>query len=90
MVVLVTGDFKKSFDKLKDKAAKERLLNVIHKLENADSLNSISNVKAIINHADLYRIRIGDYRLLFSHERNTIEVLLLEYLKRDKNTYKYI
>ena len=67
MIVFFSKEFKKSFDKLKDRNIKIRLQKVIDTLETVNSLNDISNVKAITNYANLYRIRVGNYRLLLSH-----------------------
>jgi mRNA-degrading endonuclease RelE of RelBE toxin-antitoxin system len=88
MIVIPSNQFEKSVSKLKDKIAKSRLLVAIDKFKKASSLKEISNIKIIVGQEDLYRMRVGDYRLLFSHKQNTIEVLLLEYIKRDENTYK--
>ena len=74
MIVFFSKDFEKSFDKLKDSTIKKRLQRVIYRLEDVNSLKDISNVKAITNYANLYRIRVGNYRLLVSHKRNTIEI----------------
>ena len=90
MIITYSKEFNKSVRRLKNKNALMALYELIEKLENAETLNDISNVKAIRNYANLYRIRVGDYRLIASHERNTIEILLLEFLKRNENTYKYI
>jgi len=89
MIVFFSKEFEKSFDKLKDNNIKIRLQKVIDTLETVSGLNDIPNVKAITNYANLYRIRVGDYRLLISHKRNTIEILLLDFLKRDEKTYKF-
>ncbi|MDR0207125.1 MAG: hypothetical protein LBI45_07725 [Bacteroidales bacterium] len=90
MIVFFSKTFEKSFDSLKDNNVKKRLQQVIDKLEIANSLADISNVISIKNYSNLYRIRIGKYRLLLSHERNSIEILLLDCLKRNENTYKFI
>ena len=88
MIVHYSKDFDKSVRKTKNIVALTSLNRVIEVLKEAESLQDVSNVKAITNYSNLFRIRIGDYRLLFSHERNTIEILLLDFLKRDEKTYK--
>jgi len=88
MIVIPSREFNKSVDKLKDEVVKERLAKLIFNLEKANSLNEISNVVAIRNNHNLHRIRIGNYRLIILHTRNTIEILLLDFLKRDEHTYK--
>jgi mRNA interferase RelE/StbE len=89
MIVHYSNDFEKSVKKIKNIIALTSLNRVIEVLKNAESLQNVSNVKAIQNYTDLYRIRIGNYRLLLSHKRGRIEILLLDFLKRDENTYKF-
>jgi len=63
---------------------------LITKLEEAESLQAISNVKALVNYPHHYRIRTGEYRLIIEQiDTTTVEILLLEYLKRDEKTYKF-
>ena len=89
MIVIPTKSFNKSVEKITDKIARKRLEILIEKLEQAQSLNEISNVKALTNNHSLYRIRTGDYRLIVEQtDMNTIEILLIEYLKKDDNTYR--
>jgi mRNA-degrading endonuclease RelE of RelBE toxin-antitoxin system len=88
MIVIPSKDFDKSVKKVNDKIARKRLDVLITKLENASSLKEISNVIPINNHPFLYRIRTGDYRLVVEYRDGEITILLIEYLKRDDNTYK--
>jgi len=87
MIIGYSKDFDKSVDKLKDKIAKKRLDVLIEKLEVASSLKEISNVVPIANHPFTYRIRTGDYRLVVEYRDGEITILLIEYLRRDDNTY---
>jgi mRNA-degrading endonuclease RelE of RelBE toxin-antitoxin system len=88
MIVIPSKDFDKSVKKIKDKIARKRLDEVIKKLEAANSLKEITSVIPIVNHTFLYRIRTGDYRLVVAYHEGEITILLIEYLKRDDNTYK--
>jgi len=88
MIVIPSKDFDKSVRKINDKIARKRLDILIEKLEKAESLNEISNVKALVNSPFLYRIRTGDYRLIVEYYDGEITILLIEYLKRDENTYR--
>ena len=80
----------KQFDKLvykiKDKAIKTRLKNIIEKIAEAKSLDEISNLIAIVGYTGYYRIKFGDYRIGISLEENV--VWFLYFGKRDENTYK--
>ena len=80
--------FDKSVKKIKDKIALERLKTLIKKLKEANSLKDVSNVKAMANNPFLFRIRTGDYRLVVEYRNGEITILLIEYLKKDDNTYK--
>jgi mRNA-degrading endonuclease RelE of RelBE toxin-antitoxin system len=89
MILKYAKHFDKSVKKIKDKIAIRRLLVLVEKLEEAQSLSEISNVQAMANNPFLFRIRTGDYRLIVEQtDTNTIEILLIEYLKRDDNTYR--
>ena len=88
MIVIPSKDFDKSIKKMNDKIARKRLDSLINELEAASSLNEISNVIPITNHPFLYRIRRGNYRLVVEYHDGEITILLIEYLKRDDNTYK--
>ena len=88
MIVEYTDSFDKSVKKLKDKIAIKRLLTLVEKLEKATNLYEVSNVVPIENSPFTYRIRTGDYRLVVEYRDGEITILLIEYLKRDENTYK--
>ena len=88
MLIEYADDFKKSIKKLKDIVALKRLEILIAKLESANSLAEISNVMPIANRPFIYRIRTGNYRLVVEYRDGEITILLIEYLKRDDNTYR--
>ena len=88
MKVEYSKDFEKSVKKIKDKIAIKRLDKLIEELKKATNLKEISNVIPIVNHSFLYRIRRGDYRLVVEYIDGNITILLIEYLKKDDNTYK--
>ena len=88
MKVEYADKFDKSLKKIKDKIALKRLDILIEKLKAATSLKEISNVKAMADNIFLYRIRTGDYRLIVEYIDGNITILLIEYLKRDDNTYR--
>ena len=89
MKIDYSKDFDKSVDKIKDKIAVKRLNALIDKLKKAKSLKEISNVIPLVNAPFYYRIRIGDYRLVvWQTDTNSVEILLVEYLKQDDNTYR--
>lgn len=60
----------------------ERIARVIEDIENADKLSDIKNLKKMKS----YRIRIGNYRLGFYFENNTVE---LARIVLRKDIYRY-
>ena len=47
----------------------------------------VINVKKLINHSHGYRLRVGDYRVLFDWESGIKIVSVQEVKKRDERTY---
>jgi len=62
--------------------------NVKQAVENLEFFPEIANVKKLKNHESDYRLRVGDYRVLFSLVENEPVILLIEKVaKRDDRTY---
>ena len=74
----------KQLIKLKDKAVIGRINASV---ANLVGFPEVSGVKALVNHDFAYRLRVGDYRVLFNvHEQ--IEIISIEEVKkRDERTY---
>lgn len=66
--------FSKDLDEVNIKSIKASLLKVITLIESVDSLNDIPNTKKLKGHKSAYRTRIGDYRLGFFYENETISI----------------
>ena len=64
----------------------ERIARVIEDIENADKLSDIKNLKKMKGYTISYRIRIGNYRLGFYFENNTVE---LARIVLRKDIYRY-
>ena len=88
MILEYSKDFDKSVKKLKDKIALNRLAKLIDELEKAQNLSEISHVEPITNHPMMYRITRGDFRLFVEYVRWDINILLLEYVRRNEKTYR--
>ncbi|MCH8476116.1 MAG: hypothetical protein LAT55_12920 [Opitutales bacterium] len=60
-------EFHKSFErdlrKVRDHSLLERVRTAIIELEEAETLENLSQVKAMKGHPEYFRIRIGEYRL---------------------------
>lgn len=83
-------EFKRSFvrdlERVKDKGLKERVKEVIERVEEAQTLQGMENVTKLRGGERYYRIRIGDYRLGLAWENDT--VIFVRFLHR-KNLYRY-
>jgi len=60
-------DYHKSFEqdlrKVRDRTLLNRVKAILLELEESETLETISSVKAMRGHPGYFRIRIGDYRL---------------------------
>ncbi len=77
--------FSKDIDELTVKSIKSALKRVIESIESADTLSNIPNTKKLQGHKYAYRIRVGNYRLGFFYENDT--VTLARFVDR-KDIYK--
>lgn len=67
-----------------DKKDAKSILEEIEKLKN---FNDCKNIKALKNHTYEYRLRVGNYRVLFDKE-DMIKIITIEEIKRrNGNTY---
>ena len=80
MTVVYLKSFLNDIKKIKDPKVKRRILEIIQNLKAAQNLNSLKGVKKLHGHFFAYRTRIGDYRLGFFKENDTI--ILVRFLKR--------
>lgn len=65
MNVYFDSKFEKKIKKIKDAKLAQRVEEAIEALTNANSLSELSNVRALTGHADMFRLRIGGYRIGF-------------------------
>lgn len=77
--------FSKDTDELSVKAVRAALKRLIELMEAAEDLGKIPNTKKLQGHKTAYRTRIGDYRLGFFYENETI--ILARFVNR-KDIYK--
>ncbi len=76
------------------KAVKQLLrLHTQHQVHIRDAITElkrmpdVTNVKALANHARGYRLRVGNYRVLFDWDGTIQVVSIQEVKKRDERTY---
>lgn len=83
-------EFKKSFimdiKQLKHGRATKRIKECIELVEKAQSLQDIKNIKKLRGSERYYRIRLGEYRLGFTLEDDTL--IFVRFLHR-KDLYRY-
>ena len=75
MLVNFERSFLKDIQKLDDKSVSKKLKLILEQLEFEETLLNISNIKKLKGHNHYYRIKIGNYRLGFSYENSTIDVI---------------
>lgn len=83
-------EFRESFIKdlraIKDKKLVTKVREAVESLESANNLLDIHNIKKLRGGKSYYRIRIGEYRLGFLFEDESI--ILVRFLSR-KDIYRY-
>lgn len=86
MIVEFDKSFSKSLDKVKDSTTLQRTEKTILKLEKANSLKDVKNLKKLSGFKNYYRIRIGDYRIGVEQVDNRIIRLII--ITHRKDIYK--
>ncbi len=64
--------FSKDLDNLVGAAIKRQVAELIEDFESFDSLPKMANLKKLKGHRNAYRVRLGDYRLGFFLDGNTV------------------
>ncbi len=78
--------FLKDLSDIRDKKIAQKVRDVILSIEAAESLLDIANIKKLRGEKGYYRIRIGEYRLGFHYDGES--VALVRFLNR-KEIYRY-
>jgi mRNA interferase RelE/StbE len=84
MKVEFSARFSKDLDSIQKKSTKRSILAAIKQLEQAENLREIHGLKKLVGHPSAFRVRIGEYRLGFFLEKNT---LLLGRIAHRKDIY---
>lgn len=79
--------FTKDLSKIKDKPTHQKIKTAILKLENAPSLDKITNLRAIKDEKDAYRLRAGDYRIGLYLNNNVFELARVAHRKDIYNLF---
>ena len=71
---------------IRDQSLLRRIRETIERVEAANSLNEVQNIKKISGAGDIYRVRVGDYRIGLAMEGDVAE--FVRCLHR-RDTYRY-
>jgi len=88
MIVRTDKSFQKDVSKINDSKTQIALVETIELIQQAEALSEIKNLKKLTGFKDLYRIRLGNYRigLRFSE---TKELILIRFLHRKELYQKW-
>jgi len=86
MIVRIDKSFEKDVNKIKDKSIRNKILNCILNVQNAENLKEIKHLEKLKGFQIEYRIKVVDYRIGLIIE-NTI-VTFIRFLHR-KDIYKF-
>lgn len=86
MKVEFKSSFAKDLRKIKERRLKQQILEVIEQIEKAGEIAEISDVKKLQGTDNYLRLKLGDYRLGFVIEKDTI--FFVRFLHR-KDIYRY-
>jgi len=86
MKVIVQKLFEKDIHHISDKKLAAQVIAAIQAMEACKKLAELRNIKKMVAKGNYYRIRIGNYRLGFKAETDTI--ILLRFMHR-KDIYNY-
>lgn len=86
MKVEFRRSFTKDLENILDKSILKRVKEAIESVEKAESLAEIQNRKKLKGEKNYFRLKIGDFRLGFILENDTI--IFVRFLPR-KDIYKY-
>lgn len=81
MKVRFKNSFLKDIKKIKEKALKESLINMIETVENASSLEEIPHLKKLKGYKDYYRIRLSDHRIGIQIKNETVTFVVFDHRK---------
>lgn len=86
MKVAFTESFLKDLKAVKDRSVAAKVRAAIEASEQADTLDQITHLKKMRGSKDLFRIRIGDFRIGLKLEGETL--VFIRFLNR-KDIYRY-
>ena len=61
--------------------------DIVDAIDSLQSFPNVKNVRPLVNHECQYRLRVGNYRVLFDADMEVKIVDIQQVKKRDDNTY---
>jgi len=80
MIVEIDKRFQKDITSLKDTQINTSIIRIIKQIQSSKNLLEIKNLKKLKGFKNLYRIRLGDYRIGFEYTNE--KVILIRFLNR--------
>jgi mRNA interferase RelE/StbE len=84
MKILIDNSFEKDVYKISDKKLINAIADCIQEIQSKNKISEISNCKKLKGNKRAFRIRIGNYRIGFVFENQTIK--FVSFLHRQKLT----
>ena len=81
MQIVFLKKFSKDLDKIQQPRDKKAILELIHNIQNIDSITELPNVKKLTGFSDAYRIRIKTLRIGIFITENQVEFARVAYRK---------
>jgi mRNA interferase RelE/StbE len=88
MIVKIDKSFQKDVSKIHDVKLKSEIYEIIKQIQETDNISEISNLKKLKGHKDLYRIRLGNYRLGLEYTEEH-ELIFIRFLHRKEIYQKW-
>ena len=75
MKVEFSSNFTRDLRRIRDRSIRERVDKMIEQIEKMDNFTETSNIKKLRGHENRYRVRVGNYRIIFRFNEDTVTFL---------------
>ena len=72
MKIEFSSSFTRDLRRIRDRSIRERVDKVIEQLEKMDNFTETSNIKKLRGYENRYRVRVGNYRLIFQFNEDIV------------------
>jgi mRNA interferase RelE/StbE len=88
MIVRVDKSFQKDINKISDQKVKNLVAEIIQSIRETEHLSTVNNLKKLTGFKDMYRIRLGNYRVGLRYSEDG-ELILIRFLHRKEIYQKW-